>query len=245
LTLAWFFRGSPNPQPGFFLASTAVRLSHTIGLHHSAEQPSPRPSDREQQKRIFWIAVILDTSVSIRTGRPTTHSHLANETRIALPSDSPKDNLGIIVNRQGSVAFNILCARAKFAILEVKISRFLRFRANVYQPPESSDRMLSELRNELDEWKGMLPVCQGSSSITYDWDSRYPHIVCMHAAYECCIITMFSSAWQNEFSAWRARQAARSQNRKTPLSYIDVCLQAACNIVELLILLPRGEVTLL
>lgn len=60
LGMALFLQGTPNPQPGFFLVAAAIRLSHSIGLHKKGSGFNLNDVDKEQRKRVFWIAYMMD-----------------------------------------------------------------------------------------------------------------------------------------------------------------------------------------
>lgn len=55
-----FMQGTPNPQPGFFLLSAALRLAHSIGLHKRGSDFNLNDVESEQRKRVFWIAYVMD-----------------------------------------------------------------------------------------------------------------------------------------------------------------------------------------
>ncbi|KAK1954658.1 hypothetical protein LY78DRAFT_441444 [Colletotrichum sublineola] len=67
LTLAWFFLGTPNPQPSFMLVANAVRLAHSIGLHRKNCSSSLSSLERATRINVFWLAFSLDRELSLRT----------------------------------------------------------------------------------------------------------------------------------------------------------------------------------
>ncbi|KAK7707707.1 hypothetical protein SLS57_009222 [Botryosphaeria dothidea] len=239
LVLAWFFRGTPNPQPFFFLTAAAVRLSHSAGLHRRAEHPALTPIDREQRLRVFWIALILDSSASLRTGRPCTHS--VNDIGVPLPSDSPKDNLGMIVNRQGTAALNFLSVRAKFAILEGRIYDRIFAACSADKSMESLNVDIADLGGELDDWSHMVPGGMHHRTVADQWDHQQPHVVSLLLAYHTCTITVHSATWQRHFSSVRRRKNSRSDDDTASPAFPHAhrCLQSAHEIVKLLSLVPQ------
>lgn len=60
LPQALYMQGTPNPQPSFFLAAAAIRLSHSVGLHKRGAGFGLNPVEMEQRRRVFWLAYILD-----------------------------------------------------------------------------------------------------------------------------------------------------------------------------------------
>ncbi|RDW69031.1 transcription factor domain-containing protein [Aspergillus mulundensis] len=72
LGMAIFLRGNSGSQATMPIVTAAIRASHRMGLHR--ENPRPHLSKLEQQQRrnVFWIAYIIDQSISIRLGSAPT-----------------------------------------------------------------------------------------------------------------------------------------------------------------------------
>lgn len=239
VALAWFFRGTPNPQPLFFLTAAAVRLSHSAGLHRGADHLPLSQTDREQRLRVFWIALILDSSASLRTGRPCTHS--INDIGVRLPSGSPKDNLGIIVNRQGTAVLNFLLVKAQFSVLEAKIYDRIFASDSSKKSTEALAADVRDLGQELDEWSRVVPGGTNTDNIADNWDHQHPHIVSLLLAYHSCVITVHSATWQRHFTSVRGRRFSRQDfdvsSRGFP--HAAKCLHAAHEIVKFLSFVPQ------
>ncbi|GME46879.1 fungal specific transcription factor domain-containing protein [Neofusicoccum parvum] len=239
VALAWFFRGTPNPQPLFFLTAAAVRLSHSAGLHRGADHLPLSQTDREQRLRVFWIALILDSSASLRTGRPCTHS--INDIGVRLPSGSPKDNLGIIVNRQGTAVLNFLLVKAQFSVLEAKIYDRVFASDSSKKSTEALAADVRDLGQELDEWSRVVPGGTNTDNIADNWDHQHPHIVSLLLAYHSCVITVHSATWQRHFTSVRGRRFSRQDfdvsSRGFP--HAAKCLHAAHEIVKFLSFVPQ------
>jgi hypothetical protein len=70
LEMALFMQGTADPRPSAFLVASAMRLSHTLGLHKKESGFNLEPMEAEQRKRIFWIAYRIDKDTCIRSGLP-------------------------------------------------------------------------------------------------------------------------------------------------------------------------------
>ncbi|OJD30417.1 fungal specific transcription factor domain-containing protein [Diplodia corticola] len=241
LALACFFRGTPNPQPFFFLTAAALRLSHSAGLHRAADHLPLTPVDREQRLRVFWIALILDSSASLRTGRPCTHS--INDIGVPLPSPSPKDNLGILVNRRGTAVLSFLLAQAKFAVIEGKVYDRIFTASASNKTTDALDADVRDLGRELAEWSRMIPGGADCSGVVVDdWGDQHLHVASLLLAYHSCVITVHSATWQRHFSTLRSRRCARpSLDVSSGFPDAHVCLQAAREIVQLLSHVPQAK----
>ncbi|KAK0647270.1 hypothetical protein DIS24_g7912 [Lasiodiplodia hormozganensis] len=234
LALASFFRGTPNPQPFFFLTAAAVRLSHSAGLHRAPADhlAALTPADREQRLRVFWIALVLDAGASFRTGRPCTHS--VDDIGVPLPAAAPTDNLGIVLDCRGVAVLSYLRAQARFAVLEGRVYGRIFAACAAAKDTEVLDSDVRELGRELEEWSGMVPggTTDCSGRLEDEWGSQWLHVAGLLLAYHSCVITVHSATWQRHFSSLRSRRcggardvAAASSAASFPGA--EVCLSAA------------------
>ncbi|KAG5744281.1 hypothetical protein H9Q69_000031 [Fusarium xylarioides] len=58
LAIAWFFVGTPNPQPSFMLVGCAVRLAHSIGIHVESQDPSTGNCVSELEDPLVMISML-------------------------------------------------------------------------------------------------------------------------------------------------------------------------------------------
>lgn len=248
LTLASFFRGTPNPQPFFFLTAAAVRLSHSAGLHRAPPPPADHhhltpqqltPADREQRLRVFWIALILDSSASLRTGRPCTHS--VDDIGVPLPAAAPPDKLGVVLDRRGAAVLSYLRAQARFAVVEGRVYGRIFAACAAARDTAALDGDVRELGRELEEWSRMVPGgtvgCSGGRRLEEEWGSQWLHVAGLLLAYHSCVITVHSATWQRHFSSLRSRRCGARDAASFPGA--EVCLSAAHEIVRLLAHVPR------
>ncbi|KAF7534415.1 hypothetical protein G7Z17_g13368 [Cylindrodendrum hubeiense] len=239
LALACFFRGTPNPQPFFFLTAAALRLSHSAGLHRAFDHLPLSAVEREQRVRVFWIALIFDSRATIRTGRPLAHD--INDISIPAPSESPKDNLGIIVNQDGSAILNALLVEAKFAVIEGKIYQGIFAARSSTKSIETLTTDVNTLGKELDDWGDTVLRGMNCSTIMGEWGHQLPTVINLVLSYHSRVITVHTATWQRYFSSMRGVDSG--QREFDPYSSYfpnaERCLHAAHEIIKLLTFVPQ------
>lgn len=157
LALFYYFIGTPNPQPSFFLASAAVRTSHAIGLHETANLSNINAFEREQRQTIFWCALIADQAVSFRTGRPPAHA--LYDTKIELPESVLGDTLEV-TNAEGKIeSIDLFRAAAWMARIQAEIYYRLYSPSTTNRSEAEITMAVLELDNRLTEWRTALPPC--------------------------------------------------------------------------------------
>lgn len=242
LVLAWFFRGTPNPQPFFFLTAAAVRLSHSAGLHRTVEDSQTSSTELEQRLRVFWLAYMFDSEASLRTGRPC--SQVVNDIGVPLPSESPKDKLGMIVDCHGTTSINILLARAKFAIIRGKVYDRLFASSATEKSTESIAEDILKLGEELDIWKRTSMHMIDHSVAADDWDNHSATIRDLYIAYHSCHITVYSASWQRHFQSYKRKDTSETSHiSRSPLPHADKCVDSARAIINHLAHIPRENDT--
>ncbi|KAL6711243.1 hypothetical protein ACN47E_005774 [Coniothyrium glycines] len=105
-----------NLSEGHFI-STALRVMQGITYQDGDEVASDSGRDVEQERRVFWLAFIYDTSASIMTNSLTTHKQ---EDINHCVSDIPPDGLGSITAAEGHWQVNMFTLCVKLAILQAE-----------------------------------------------------------------------------------------------------------------------------
>ncbi|KAE8444918.1 hypothetical protein EG329_014045 [Mollisiaceae sp. DMI_Dod_QoI] len=147
--MAIVVQGTPNPAPYASLTAKAMRLAQTLGLHRSMdqgmEQLGVQREVREERKRVFWIAYILDKDVSLRMRRPPIQDD--EEMDVELPLDDPS-----------IVGLGFLNIRIRLAMIQGQIyKRLLSISANRQSYPQ---RVIAirELEAKLQAWRVSVPI---------------------------------------------------------------------------------------
>ncbi|KAK1635377.1 fungal-specific transcription factor domain-containing protein [Colletotrichum phormii] len=134
LILAWFFLGTPNPQPSFMLVANAIRLAHTIGLHRKECSSSLSPVEKATRANVFRLAFSLDRELSLRTGRPPAQDFGGFE--VDLPDSSLQHEFSTHVPLNGLI--NILIAASRLVVIQAKLYSRIYLREGI-DPSTISD----------------------------------------------------------------------------------------------------------
>ncbi|KAL4795201.1 hypothetical protein BDV19DRAFT_399046 [Aspergillus venezuelensis] len=164
--LALFFQGTPNPQPLFMFTAAAIRFS---------------------QRRVFWIAFILDADVCTRTGRPAAQDIRDFDT--PLPLGCPQDNLGVI-ELQG-VTVNFFSVLVQLALIQRKGYDRIYTKEALEKPmSERADRARACIA-ELDQWKDSIPLCiRPQRNFSAEYHHFLPPVIRLHFAHHCFYVNV-------------------------------------------------------
>ncbi|OMP82592.1 putative transcriptional regulatory protein [Diplodia seriata] len=150
---------SCNSQMPSMMLATAIRVAQGIGLHINCDDNDPRTSeiDKEQRRRVFWIAYIFDRELSLRTGRAPVQSD--TDTSVPLPSTRPPAGFDRDPTPAGHFgAFNLFRARARFAQLQSAIYKRLYSDAAWARPRGAVLEAVGALDRDLEDWRVSLPA---------------------------------------------------------------------------------------
>ncbi|GLA83020.1 hypothetical protein AtubIFM56815_007211 [Aspergillus tubingensis] len=186
LGLALYFQGTPNPQALLMFAAAAMRLAQSIGLHR--ENGSGASPEAEHRRRVYWIAFILDSDISIRVGRPPVQDLEDYDTH--LPTENPPDGRGILTI--DGIRMNYFRLLAQLAQIQQLVYKKLY---TVTVRRESSDDVIERIKSCEDallSWKKTLhsrlqPQRRFSCKPTY----FLQHVLRLHFAYNCCYSNLY------------------------------------------------------
>ncbi|KAJ5087447.1 hypothetical protein N7456_011063 [Penicillium angulare] len=152
LGLALYFQGTPNAQAQFMLAASAMRLSHSIGLHRNATSGFT-PAEVEERRRTFWISFSLDAEISLRVGRPPVQD--MEDYNTPLPAKSPPDGRGIIsIN---GISVNFFRLLAEFATIQRRTYQCIQSVVMSKQPKEIALESAQACEESLLSWRRSIP----------------------------------------------------------------------------------------
>ncbi|KAG7414094.1 Fusaridione A cluster transcription factor fsdR [Fusarium oxysporum f. sp. rapae] len=163
LAIAWFFIGTPNPQPSFMLVGCAVRLAHSIGIHVESQDPSVSSAEANMRKKVFWIAICLDRELCLRTGRPPCHD--LNAAYVDPPMGS-LDETEIIKTVEGH-ELNLFKGQIQLAAIQSAIYQDLHLSK---APPNGIADSVADLLQKLENWR-----TEFAPSLTHDSAGRCEH----------------------------------------------------------------------
>lgn len=245
LGMAAFMQGTPNPQPSTLLIATAIRLSHSIGLHKRGTNFNLNPIEIEQRKRVFWIAYILDKDLCIRSGRPPAQDD--EDMNVELPSADPEDGIGNIPLADGNGKMNLFRSMCEFACIESQVYKRLYSTKATKQTAGELLNTIGELDKELEDWKDQIPIdFRPEHEIKASHTPLILHVVMLHFAYYNCLTTIHRMSVHHGYWTSRLSNYAIQGLNSRPLnprifSSAALCTAAARASISLLKYIPQGD----
>ncbi|KAK3684774.1 fungal-specific transcription factor domain-containing protein [Podospora appendiculata] len=245
LGMALFMQGTPNPQPSSLLISTAIRLSHNIGLHKRGTGFNLNPIEIEQRKRVFWIAYMLDKDLCLRSGRPPAQDD--DDMNVDLPDADPEDNIGNIPLADGKGKMNLFRVMCELAMVEGKVYNKLYSTKATKQSPGETLNTIGELDQELEDWKDSIPIdFRPEHEIKASHTPLILHIVMLHFNYYNCLTTIHRMSIHHGYWTSRLSNYAIQGLNARPLnprvfSSAALCTSAARASISLLKYIPQGD----
>ncbi|KAM7195961.1 hypothetical protein V8F33_006412 [Rhypophila sp. PSN 637] len=245
LGMALFLQGTPNPQPSSLLISTAIRLSHSIGLHKRGTGFNLNPIEIEQRKRVFWIAYMLDKDLCLRSGRPPAQDD--DDMNVDLPDVDPVDNIGNIPLADGKGKMNLFRVMCELAIVEGKVYNRLYSTKAAKQSDGELLNTIGELDQELEEWKDRIPIdFRPEHEIKASHTPLILHIVMLHFNYYNCLTTIHRMSIHHGYWTSRLSNYAIQGLNTRPLnprvfSSAALCTSAARASISLLKNIPQDS----
>ncbi|KEY69899.1 hypothetical protein S7711_06454 [Stachybotrys chartarum IBT 7711] len=245
LGMALFMQGTPNPQPGFLLISTAIRLAHSIGLHKKGTGFNLNPIEIEQRKRVFWIAFVLDKELSLRSGRPPAQDD--DDMNVELPDADPADNIGNIPLADGKGKMNLFRVMCEFAVIESNVYRRLYSTRATKQTDGELLNTIGELDQQLEEWKDRIPIdFRPEHEIKASHTPLILHIVMLHFTYYNCLTTIHRMSvhrgiWSSRLSNYAIQGLNTRPLNPRVFSSAALSTAAARASISLLKYIPQGD----
>lgn len=151
--MALILQGTPNPHVASVLIAAAIRLAQSMGLNRNIQGPRLTPAQREQRKRVFWIAYCLDKDISMRTGMPFSQDD--DEMDTGLPEDSTCD---LALCNRSDYAINFFNFRIGLAVIQGQIYKRLYSVQGSQRPTPLKELDAQELDSILAYWKSSVPM---------------------------------------------------------------------------------------
>ncbi|KAH6626322.1 fungal-specific transcription factor domain-containing protein [Chaetomium sp. MPI-SDFR-AT-0129] len=245
LGMSLFMQGTPNPQPSTLLIATAIRLSHTIGLHKRGTGFNLNPIEIEQRKRVFWIAYMLDKDSCLRSGRPPAQDDA--DMNVELPDADPADGIGNIPLADGKGKMNLFRVMCELAIVESRVYTKLYSTKATKQTDGELLNTIGELDKELEDWKDRIPIdFRPEHEIKASHTPLILHIVMLHFNYYNCLTTIHRMSIHHGYWTSRLSDFAIQGLNARPLnprifSSAALCTSAARASISLLKYIPQGD----
>ncbi|KAL6230423.1 hypothetical protein BDW75DRAFT_222787 [Aspergillus navahoensis] len=145
LGMALFLRGNSGSQATIPVVTAAIRASHRMGLHREVPRPHLSRVEQQQRKNVFWIACIIDQSISIRLGSAPTQQ--LDDYDVELPSDDT-EGLRLVDNK---TVFPQIC---RISVIRSRTYRHF-YSARALENKSTADicETVHKLNAELQDWK--------------------------------------------------------------------------------------------
>jgi hypothetical protein len=189
LGMALFMQGTADPRPSAFLVTSAMRLSHTLGLHKKESGFNLEPMEAEQRKRVFWIAYRIDKDMCIRSGLPLIQDD--DDMNLELPDEDPEDGFGNMMHSGGQGKINIFRLMAEFAHIEGRVHKQLYSTKASKQSDQELLITIGELEPEYE-----IRVEHAPLSL---------HIIVLHFAYYNCLTMIHRTSVNHSY--WTSRSS--------------------------------------
>lgn len=232
LSIAWFMKGTPNPQPSFMLVASALRLAQSIGLHKGHCDSSIDPTEQSVRDKVFWIAFSLDRELCLRTGRPPAQD--LDDFEVDTPQTSPDDDSEKLSLMKGST-MPIFESIARLSLVQSRIYQKLYSTRQTTGQSDFGTDCIPELNNQLKEW---------CSALSPSFDPEQPPGLGEDAA----LIRLFYSYYNCVIATHRTHCREYWMPLKVPIAptlsisratSIQRCLKAARAIAQLDHAVPR------
>ncbi|KFY39640.1 hypothetical protein V494_03905, partial [Pseudogymnoascus sp. VKM F-4513 (FW-928)] len=245
LGMALFMQGTPNPQPSFLLVASAIRLSHSIGLHKRGSGFNLNPIEIEQRKRVFWIGYMLDKDICLRFGRPPVQDD--DDMNVELPSADPEDNIGNIPLADGKGKVNLFRLMCEFSTIVSKVYTQLYSTRASKQSDGELLNTIGELDHQLEEWKDSIPIdFRPEHEIKASHTPLILHVVVLHFGYYNCLTTIHRMSIHHGYWTSRLSNFAIQGLNSRPLnprvfSSAALCVSSARASIHLVKYVPQGD----
>lgn len=229
LCTAWFFLGTPNPQPSFMLTGSAVRLAHSIGLHKSEHGSSLGSIEQEMRTKVFWIALSLDRELCLRTGRPPAHD--LHHFHVDLPPDSLHDDSDIMTTSDGT-KLRPTRSQAQLCVIQDHIYDELYSSRSSNETTRITESVV-RLTSQLEEWCASVPGFHAHQSVL---DGEHYGLIRLYYSYYNCVVLVHRPLARQYWLS--SRPATISDLPPTIKASIAQCLTAARSIIRMLEVMP-------
>lgn len=225
---------------GHFI-STALRVMQGLAYDQN-EDILPDPArDMEQERRVFWIAFIHDTSQSIVGNTPTTHRQ---EDVIGCATEFERDGQGVVTAAEGGWQLDLFSLRVELANLQAEvIDQIISPKKRDVNTPQDTEAVATLVLARLDQFH-RHEVFQLSACRLFEllYRSDMCHVVSLEATYFATVYRVHAllglgkNVKINPFSLEGLQSVARMKVHK---SYFE-----AKRLLSLLPFAPRGDVGL-
>ncbi|KAF2267980.1 hypothetical protein CC78DRAFT_33447 [Lojkania enalia] len=238
LALAILIQTTSHSTPYALFVATAVRMAQCLAYNDDQMREGDITRDVEQERRVFWIALMLDTEASLLSNGPTTHRR--DDIAARHPEDNPHDSAGSVTAAEGEWRVNYFSIRTRLILIESEaIEHVLSIKARKTTPQDK----LATARRILGDLKAFrtheLFQLNAEQLMQLLYRSDLVHVVTMEASYFAIVfrlqwfLALGLDARINPFSADALERIARMKSH--------ACHKDARRFLTILSVAPQGD----
>lgn len=217
--------------PSLILISATMRLAHKLGLHSRAASTHLDPVERRQHARVFWLAYILDKTLSLRAHQPSVQ--LDDDIDLELPcplSTNNDEDGGIVVAADGRARMDFFLARVQLANIEGGVYDCLYSTRAVNRSPEERSIARESIVSALEEWRASIPPEFGAgvvASTTRNNPANRGFFFVLHSiSIQCITLVNQAHAWDQQWVAGLRDHGRGFRALQLPPGWYDLVRQA-------------------
>ncbi|CAG9947961.1 unnamed protein product [Clonostachys rosea f. rosea IK726] len=239
--IAIVLQGTPNPGPSLVLISAAIRLAQSMNMHRGyIPNDNINERQREQQRRVFWIAYIFDKDISLRRRQAPAQDD--DEMDVPLPTEAGSQNLQL---SNSCHSLTILKSRISLAVIQGQIYKKLYSIHASRQSASHRAAAAQELCSLLSFWRSAidaelfdLPTSfwkeQGGDHLMQRFVLRFTYVYCLTLVDPHLPPTAQLTPWDSYEVASRSEGTCIWEARKA-LSFLEFAPPSSYDCVWILI----------
>lgn len=239
LGLARLIQTSSLSAPHASFVSTALRMAQCLAYNDNQDSYGEEDQDIEQQRRVFWIAFLMETHESMMSNAPV--SHRRDDIVLSLPEDNPHDAVGAVTAAEGTWRVNVFSLRTRLALLQADaIEKALSIRSRK-RPTEEIYITTTYVLQGLQEWrKHELFQYNAEQLMQLLYRSDLVHVLILEASYFATVFRLQSFlilGMDSRVNPFSSEALVRLVNQKAHPCYKD-----AKKFLNLLSVAPQGDI---
>ena len=228
--MAVVVHGLEAQEAALSLLATALRMTETMAA--SSQWAGSDPSEIEQTRLVYWIAVFMDTDLCIRWRRRPAGLH--DGVGMALPMKGASAGDGLI-DLDGA-RINVIHLRSRLAQIQSLILSLWIFPSSSPSRSDLEYAQRDDLLTQLRSWRQHAVFRLDPKTLMKKLDrSDSMHVRVLEAAYFNSLVALCTET-EDESKA----EHGRALRRVSP-SYVTYCLGDARRLLRMLAFFPDGE----
>jgi hypothetical protein len=234
LGMVMVLQTASDATAALILISATMRLVHKLGLQNRSTSAYLDPIERRQRDRVFWLAYILDKSLSLRANQPSVQ--LDDDIDVDLPSSSldlegdDGGSGGTIVSANGKARMNFLLARVQLANIEGGVYDCLYSTRAANRSREERSVARQSIVKALEAWHTSIPPEFRAAVVTSNTSNNpaCSSLFCvMHStSLQCITLVNHANAWDQQWIAGLQDYSRGAQALELPSGWQDLVGQA-------------------